>query len=153
MHVIPKVFLKIQMGKIIIYSGQQPCSTGEQTVLCFTFCYNCHLLFFPIPAFSAKGEKYLMPTVSVHVLFNETFGICKEYFVGLSKCKFLCIVMRSAYYSNFCGLNCIGLNFAPVPLWPSFLATSESRPFHPSCVIDPKQERGVNVVSYSWIKP
>lgn len=112
----PKVFLKIQMRKIIIYSGQQPCGTGEQTLLCFTFCYNCHLLFPLIPAVSAEGEKYLMPTVSVHVLSNETFGICKEHFVGLGKCKFLCIVMRSAYYSNFCGLHCIGLNFAPVPL-------------------------------------
>lgn len=73
-------------------------------------------LFPLIPAVSAEGEKYLMPTVSVHVLSNETFGICKEHFVGLGKCKFLCIVMRSAYYSNFCGLHCIGLNFAPVPL-------------------------------------
>lgn len=146
----PKYLLRFRWGKslFILVSSHVALENRQLYIL-----LQLPSSFFCIPAFSAKGEKYLMPTVSVHVLFNETFGICKQYFVGLGKCKFLCIVMRSAYYSNFCGLHCIGLNFAPVPLWPNFLAASELRPFHPSCVMDPKQEHGVNVVSYSWIKP
>lgn len=149
----PKCFLRFRWGKslFILVSSHVALENGERSAL---HSATIAMSFFPHPSSFSRGWEILdAHSLCSYSLFNETFGICREYFVGLSKCKFPCIVMRSAYYSNFCGLHCIGLNFDPVPLWPSFLATSESRPFHPSCVIDPKQEHGVNVVSYSWIKP
>lgn len=155
MHVIPKVLLKIQMRKIITFflvSSHIALENGQ----CFALrsAAIATFFFFSHPSsFSQWWEILDAHSLCSYSLFNETSGMCREYFVGQSKWKFPCIVMRCAYYSDFCGLHCIGLNFDPVPLWPSFLATSELRPFHPSCVIDPKQERGVNVVSYSWIKP
>ena len=149
----PKCFWRFRWGKqlfILVGSHIAPengqCSALHSATIAISF-------FLYPSSFSLGWEILHAHSLCSYFVFNETFGICKEYFVGISKCKFPCIVMRSAYYSNFCGLHCIGLNFDLLPLWHSFLATSESRPFHPSCVIDPKQEHGVNAVSYSWIKP
>lgn len=149
----PKCSLRFIWGKslFILVSSHVALENGQCSAL---HSATIATSFSPHPSSSSWGWEILdAHSLCSYSVFNETFGICKECFVGLSKCKFPCIVMRRAYYSNFCGLHCIGLNFDPVPLWPSFLATSESRPFHPSCVIDPKQECGVNVVSDSWIKP